>query len=226
MNTIYIDEAWRGPLAWPVYVGAVYERDPDRVASDFSGYGDSKQLTEKQRDLSYQKILSDSNFVVATSSSSASVIDRYGIIIAQQKAICKALWKIVLEIKGYAMWTKGHAKIMSLQRYSVKSLKKLLVGLDELPVIHLDGNHKFWLDTLLGLKVITTIKWDSTVPQISMASILAKVERDRYMVRQAKRYPVYGFERHKGYGTQFHRDSISKYGPCSLHRKSFIHSFV
>lgn len=56
---------------------------------------------------------------------------------------------------------------------------------------------------------------------ISAASILAKVSRDRYMKEIAKEFPVYCFEKHVGYGTKLHMETLIKYGPCSLHRKSF-----
>ena len=54
-----------------------------------------------------------------------------------------------------------------------------------------------------------------------MASVAAKVMRDRHMERLAKRYPGYGFEQHKGYGTQAHRDAIAMLGPCFEHRRTF-----
>ena len=56
---------------------------------------------------------------------------------------------------------------------------------------------------------------------ISAASILAKVDRDSIMKKFAKKYPEYGFERHKGYGTKFHREMIIKHGPCLIHRLSY-----
>lgn len=57
---------------------------------------------------------------------------------------------------------------------------------------------------------------------IAAASILAKVTRDRLMLEYHQQYPQYGFDRHKGYGTQFHREMIKKYGPCPIHRRSFL----
>lgn len=67
----------------------------------------------------------------------------------------------------------------------------------------------------------TIIKGDAKEKVIGLASILAKVARDAYMVRGAKKYPLYGFEIHKGYGTALHRARIEKYGLSSLHRRSF-----
>lgn len=72
----------------------------------------------------------------------------------------------------------------------------------------------------------TIIRGDETEPLISLASIAAKVTRDRLMVRLAKRYPVYGFEVHKGYGTLAHRRFISRKGLCKIHRRSFCTGLV
>lgn len=66
------------------------------------------------------------------------------------------------------------------------------------------------------------IKGDATSLSIAAASILAKVSRDRYMQELDKQYPEYGFAKHKGYGTSEHIDAIRKYGPCPLHRRSFL----
>lgn len=63
---------------------------------------------------------------------------------------------------------------------------------------------------------------DATCASIAAASILAKVTRDRYMLDLAKQYPEYGFEKHKGYGTRAHYAAIREYGPCPIHRPSFL----
>jgi len=67
----------------------------------------------------------------------------------------------------------------------------------------------------------TIIKGDALIPVISLASIAAKVRRDQLMRAYAKKYPNYGFEVHKGYGTLRHRTTIKKHGLCVLHRESF-----
>lgn len=66
------------------------------------------------------------------------------------------------------------------------------------------------------------VKGDAKSISIAAASIIAKVERDRYITEQAKIYPEYGFEKHKGYGTKAHTEAILKYGACPIHRKSFL----
>ena len=63
---------------------------------------------------------------------------------------------------------------------------------------------------------------DALSASISAASILAKVSRDRYMLEMAEKYPEYHFEQHKGYGTKLHYEMLRKYGPCPIHRLSFL----
>jgi ribonuclease HII len=86
---------------------------------------------------------------------------------------------------------------------------------------------RVFLDGLLKApeeyKQQTIIGGDEAVPAIALASIAAKVSRDRLMRRAAKLFPEYGFEIHKGYGTKKHRNAIKKYGPCEIHRHTFIH---
>ena len=81
------------------------------------------------------------------------------------------------------------------------------------------------IDALL-LKAVKTkqmsiIKGDAKSASIAAASIIAKVTRDRLMFQYHSAYPQYGFDRHKGYATKFHIESILKHGPCPIHRKTF-----
>jgi ribonuclease HII len=80
----------------------------------------------------------------------------------------------------------------------------------------MDGNTAFGISNL-NFK----IKADATVEEVSAASILAKVSRDRFMQEAALQYPLYGFEKHKGYGTAKHIEAIKTHGFCQLHRISF-----
>ena len=66
------------------------------------------------------------------------------------------------------------------------------------------------------------VKGDAKSMSIACASILAKVSRDRLLYKYAEEYPMYGFDKHKGYGTKVHREAILKYGPFPYHRKSFL----
>ena len=104
------------------------------------------------------------------------------------------------------------------------ALKKALEGLSQRPdVIMVDALDK--MDTL-GIPYISLIKGDARVYSISAASIIAKVTRDRIMREWDTIYPVYGFAKHKGYGTADHIKAIKENGPCMLHRESFIKNFI
>lgn len=85
----------------------------------------------------------------------------------------------------------------------------------------IDGNR----EKDFGLPVKTVIKGDSLSANIAAASILAKVSRDDLMLEMAREYPQYGFEVHKGYGTKAHYDALRMYGPCPIHRQTFLKKF-
>ena len=79
-----------------------------------------------------------------------------------------------------------------------------------------------------GIEVGQTpiIKGDALSYSIAAASIIAKVTRDRIMVEYSKKYPEYGFESHKGYGSKAHIEKLKEIGPCGIHRRTFIKNFV
>ena len=78
----------------------------------------------------------------------------------------------------------------------------------------------------LGVKTESIIHGDALSYNIAAASIIAKVTRDRFMTEADKLYPQYGFARNKGYGTAEHIAALKKYGPCPLHRRTFIKNFI
>lgn len=96
----------------------------------------------------------------------------------------------------------------------------VLVDGDVLPKLETGVNTEF------DGEVKNVIGGDAKSEAIAAASILAKVERDRYMCKMAEKYPGYGFEKHKGYGTKAHYEAIGELGLCPLHRKSFLKKFV
>ena len=85
----------------------------------------------------------------------------------------------------------------------------------------IDGNR----EKDFGLPVMTVVKGDSRSANIAAASVLAKVTRDLYMEELAKKYPEYGFEIHKGYGTKAHYAALTEHGACTAHRKTFLKKF-
>lgn len=95
----------------------------------------------------------------------------------------------------------------AVERLSVKADYAMIDG-NRLPKLAIDSE--------------CIVKGDAKSMSIACASILAKVSRDRLLYKYAEEYPMYGFDKHKGYGTTAHREAILKYGPCPYHRKSFL----
>jgi len=81
----------------------------------------------------------------------------------------------------------------------------------------IDGNKLPELD----MAATAIIKGDALVASISAASVLAKVQRDREMIKLDELYPQYGFAKHKGYGTKAHLEALAEFGPCDIHRRSY-----
>lgn len=98
-------------------------------------------------------------------------------------------------------------------------------ALDQLPMrpnlALIDGNR----EKDFGIPVKTVIKGDSLSASIAAASILAKVSRDDFMLEMAQKYPEYGFDIHKGYGTKAHYAALTQYGPSPIHRTTFLRKF-
>lgn len=98
------------------------------------------------------------------------------------------------------------------------AMKRALDGIKkDFNYIMVDGN----IYPFKECKGEAIIKGDSLIPEIMAASILAKVERDRYMTKLSQTYPQYLFDKHKGYPTKLHKDLIKIHGPCVEHRKTF-----
>ena len=99
------------------------------------------------------------------------------------------------------------------------AMNRALEQLDPQPELALiDGNR----NSGITLPSRCVVKGDASCADIAAASILAKVSRDRYMREMALRYPEYGFEQHKGYGTKLHYERLRQYGPSPIHRSSFL----
>lgn len=99
------------------------------------------------------------------------------------------------------------------------AMKRAVEGLDvPADFAYIDGNRL----PDLSIPCQYLIKGDARSMSVAAASILAKVTRDRLMLDYAKLYPEYKFEKHKGYGTKVHMDAIREFGPCEIHRRSFL----
>ncbi len=98
------------------------------------------------------------------------------------------------------------------------AMKRAVLGLDkESDFLLIDGTSR--LD--LGILQKTVVRGDGSVFSCALASVFAKVVRDRAMVKYHKKYPFYGFDKHKGYSTKLHQQRINQYGLCRIHRKSY-----
>ena len=118
---------------------------------------------------------------------------------------------------------------------SIKILKSCMVGFENImnkfneycEIFLIDGNYlKFEDNRQDNFKYETIVKGDDKIYEISCASILAKVTRDRMMIEYDKLYPNYGFKNHKGYGTKKHIEAILNYGPCKIHRATFLKNIL
>lgn len=137
------------------------------------------------------------------------------------------LYDLILEEAiSYGVGIIGQDEIddINILNATKKGLTMSLKELDKKPdLIIVDAlTH---IDTL-GIPYESIIKGDAKCYSIAAASIIAKVTRDRIMREWDKVYPQYGFATHKGYGTAAHIKAIKEYGPCPLHRKTFIKNFI
>lgn len=102
------------------------------------------------------------------------------------------------------------------------AMKRAIAGLKmKADYAMIDGNRMPPLD----IPGETIVKGDANSASIAAASILAKVSRDRFMLKMAEKYPRYQFEKHKGYGTKLHYQMLDEYGPSEIHRQTFLKSW-
>ena len=108
---------------------------------------------------------------------------------------------------------------INILQATFKAMRNAVSGLSVTPdYVLIDGNKS----PSTSFVEETVVKGDSKSMSIAAASILAKVSRDRYITEIADKYPGYGFEKHKGYGTKAHYEAIEKLGICPIHRKTFL----
>lgn len=123
---------------------------------------------------------------------------------------------------GIAFATEGEIDEINILQATFLAMERALSQLKVRPdLVLIDGNRQ----KDFGLPVKTVVKGDSLSANIAAASVLAKVTRDDWMIRQAQRYPEYGFEIHKGYGTRAHYAALEAHGPCPIHRMTFLKKF-
>ena len=144
-----------------------------------------------------------------------------------KKLSAKRRAELEAQIKARCRWGVGEASVEEIDRINILqatflAMERAMAQLAPPPELALiDGNRS----KDFGLPVRTIVKGDSLSASIAAASILAKVTRDRLMEQYDEQYPQYGFAVHKGYGTKRHYAALREYGPCPIHRQTFLKKF-
>lgn len=192
------DEVGRGCLAGPVAVAVVCAPRTLRVRNKKLGeLRDSKKLTARRREAWVKYLECHPQISYRIARVYPRTIERVNISNAANLAALRAFRRLCRE-----------------------------QGIDPAKcLIYLDGG------LYLGKKgrvpeALTLVKADERISVVKMASILAKVSRDRQMAKEALRYPGYGFEVHKGYGTAAHRRAVGALGPSRIHRLTFLKNYA
>ncbi|MEK9186321.1 MAG: ribonuclease HII [Patescibacteria group bacterium] len=206
---IGLDEVGRGPLAGPVTVAAValpynFKFHPSSDGINFKlPLRDSKKLTANQRERWAKYIKIQPRIFHAVASVYPKIIDRINISQAANLAATRAAERLLVKCKI---------------RHSSRQY------------ILLDGglflNKSLLFACRNKLIARTIVRGDEKFNSIKLASIIAKVSRDRLLKRYHKKYPQYGFDEHKGYGTMAHLIAIKRYGPSAIHRLTFCSKFI
>ena len=192
-----IDEVGRGPIAGPVAVCAFLIKDDSFLNNTgdikLPKLKDSKKLSKKQREIWFEYLRK-----------------------VKKEGLCDYA---VSFVSPENIDKFGIAKC--IQKALNESLKKVTSS-------EITNSFNIFLDGGLHASIEyknqeTIIRGDELHPVISLASIIAKVSRDKIMTNYALEYPEYGFENHAGYGTKAHYDAIKKHGQTPIHRKTFIH---
>ena len=204
-----LDEAGRGPLAGPVVAAAVTVQ---RGSLHRLRINDSKKLSEKQRDFFYEKLTNYKDIHWGVGIVSEKVIDKINILEATKLSMAKAIDNLISK----SQFPLTHRA--SLRVHSKQTQNSNLRNLKQIDFLLIDGNFKI----TSGRPQKSIVKGDQKVFSIAAASIIAKVTRDRIMQRMHKKYPNYGFNLHKGYGTALHMTNLKNYKPCKIHRKTFF----
>ena len=120
---------------------------------------------------------------------------------------------------GVAFATVEEIERLNILEAAFLAMNRAIAELDPQPALALiDGNRSQGI----AVPARAVVKGDAKCGSIAAASILAKVTRDRYMREMAEIYPQYSFEKHKGYGTKAHYAALREFGPCEIHRPSFL----
>ena len=219
LGVVGVDEAGRGCLAGPVVAGAVilsasfFSEASHRKATE--EMNDSKQFNEEKREQLYEQVVAlaeEQKIFAGTGQASVEEIEEHNIVGATCLAMKRALDKASKDSGG--LWQPEEKSSLELFEDKEGDKKKWTVLVDGKPMKKLPYQHD-------GL-----VKGDAKSLAIAMASMLAKVTRDRFMRELHTKFPDFGFDSNKGYGAPVHLKALDKYGPTVHHRPRFLRNIL
>ena len=238
---IYFDEAGRGPLAGPLFVGLICPLNK-LSKKELNSFCDSKQISELKRRKLFgyiEDLKSEWKILAIPGWVTAAEIDKYWMSNALHYAILRWMIQIFrqlfpkIKIKNelpnpLSTKIEVNLKYIDILNY-FSELNSMWIKIN----LIMDGNRDFGLKKMFPFwKIETIVSWDAKVKEIWMASIVAKVSRDYIMENLPEKYAKYKFDKHKWYGTKEHKELITRYWPSDIHRKLFLkwifpnHSFT
>ena len=229
--TVYFDEAGRWPLAGPLFVWLVCSIKKLSKEELFN-FCDSKQISESKREDLFthiEKLKSEWKIIAYPARMTAAEIDKYGMSNSLHLAILR--WMIQIFNWLFSEFEIGNklpnpltTKIKTNLKYSdvLNYFSELNSKWIKIKLV-MDWNRDFGLRKMFPFwEIKTIVSGDAKVKEIWIASIVAKVSRDRIMEKSPKKYAKYNFDKHKWYGTKEHKELLEKYGPSHIHRKLFL----